>query len=118
MSIFKDKISEFTVSETNISSDCIFTGNIITKGSIKIEGSIEGNITEAKEVFISKTAKVNGDISCDRCIVYGTVKGNVFVKDIVEIMSTGIINGDITTSKIMIEEGGVINGKVETKHVK
>lgn len=118
MAIFKDKISEFTVSETNISSDCIFTGNIITKGSIKIEGSIDGSITEAKEVFIGKTAKVNGDISCEKCIVYGTVKGNIFVKDIVEVMSSGVIEGDITASRIIVEEGGVLNGKVETKYVK
>ncbi|MEF3279713.1 MAG: polymer-forming cytoskeletal protein [Elusimicrobiota bacterium] len=115
MALIKEKLSEFTASETIISSDCVFTGNIITKGSIKIEGSVEGNISEAKEVFIGKTARVNGDVSSEKCIIYGNLKGNIFVKEIVEIMSSASVEGGITASRIMIEEGANINGKVEMK---
>jgi cytoskeletal protein CcmA (bactofilin family) len=115
---FKEKISELTTSESIISSDCIFTGNLITKVSIKIDGTVEGSINEAKEVFIGKTAKINGDVSSERCIVYGSISGNVFSKDFVEVMSTGSIDGDITTEKIMVEEGACINGMVKVKNQK
>ncbi|NLH39510.1 MAG: polymer-forming cytoskeletal protein [Elusimicrobia bacterium] len=113
---FKEKISELTASESIISPDCIFTGNLITKGSIKIEGIVNGSISEAKEVFVSKTAKITGDISSEKCIVYGAIKGNILSKNFVEIMSTASIIGDITTQKIMVEEGAGINGMVRVKN--
>lgn len=113
MSVFKGKISDLTTTESVISQDCIFAGNINTKGSLKIEGVVEGNINGAKEVFIAKTAKVNGDVVCERCIVYGSVNGNITASESVEIMSIGSVCGDIKTPRIMIEDGGFFVGKME-----
>ncbi len=118
MGILKEKVSELQTSQSIITQDCIVSGNITTKGSIKIEGSLEGNINEAKEVFISKTGMINGDISCSNCIIYGIVKGNITAKDIIEIMSSASVEGDLTTSRIMIEEGAKFNGKINTNSKK
>lgn len=115
MAIIKDKIKEFNSSETIIVQDCIFTGNITTKGILRIEGTVEGNINEAKEIFITKTARINGDISAEKAIIYGKITGNIFVNGSTEIMSTAEIEGDISTSKIMIEEGAKVNGKINMK---
>ncbi|MCX7905372.1 MAG: polymer-forming cytoskeletal protein [Elusimicrobiales bacterium] len=118
MSVFKDKISELTVSESVITEDCTFIGNINTKGSIKVEGVVEGNITSSKEVFVTKTARVNGDIVCGRCVVYGNINGNIIASNSVEIMSIGCVNGDIRTSRIMIEDGAYICGNIDMKKEK
>lgn len=115
MSSLKGKISELTSTESIISEDCVFSGNITTKGCIKIEGVVEGNINASKEVFVAKTARVNGDITCEKCVIYGSVNGNITAADIVEIMSIGCVCGDIKTSRISIEDGGFLSGKVDMK---
>ncbi|HOJ86297.1 MAG: polymer-forming cytoskeletal protein [Elusimicrobiales bacterium] len=118
MALIKEKISELTSSESVISADCIFTGNIVTKGSIKIEGTVDGSVSEAKEVFISKTAKITGDISGEKCVIYGNVKGNILASDMVEIMSSASVEGDVTALRIMIEEGANFNGKITMRSKK
>jgi len=115
MALIREKISELTSTESVISEDCIFTGNIVTKGSIKIEGTVDGSISEAKEVFISKTSKITGDISSEKCVIYGNVKGNILVNDMVEVMSSASIEGNITAPRIMIEEGAFFNGEINMK---
>lgn len=118
MSGLKGKISELTSTESVISEDCIFSGNINTKGCLKVEGVVEGNINASKEVFVAKTAKINGDITCEKCIIYGTINGNVTASEVVEVMSIGSVCGDITTSRIIVEEGGFISGKLNMKKEK
>ncbi|MCX7642097.1 MAG: polymer-forming cytoskeletal protein [Elusimicrobiales bacterium] len=118
MSSLKGKISELTATESIIAEDCVFSGNINTRGSLKIEGMVDGNITCSKEVFVAKTARINGDIVCEKCIIYGSINGNLTASDSVEIMSIGSVNGDIKTSRIMIEDGGYFCGKLEMKKEK
>ncbi|MGC8867406.1 MAG: bactofilin family protein [Elusimicrobiales bacterium] len=114
----KQKILELTSTESIIAQDCVFTGNISTRGSLKVEGIVEGNINSSKDVFIAKTARVNGDIICERCSIYGSINGNITANDIVEIMSIGSVCGDVKTSRIMVEEGGFVSGKIEMKREK
>jgi cytoskeletal protein CcmA (bactofilin family) len=115
MALIKTKLAEITSTESIIAEDCIFTGNIVTKGSLRVDGVVDGNISEAKDVFVSKTGKVNGDISSEKCVVYGNVKGNIVVKEKLEIMSSSTIEGDITSPKILVEEGAIFNGNINMK---
>jgi len=115
MAILKEKLADITSTESVIAEDCVFTGNISTKGSLRIDGVVDGNITEAKDVFVSKIGKVNGDVSCQNCVVYGNVRGNIVSKEKVEIMSSASVEGDVTSSKILIEEGAIFNGNITMK---
>ncbi len=114
----KEKITELTSTQSIVAEDCVFSGNINTQGSLKVEGVVEGNINTSRDIFIAKTARVNGDIVCERCTVYGSVNGNITAADCVEIMSIGYVCGDIKTSRIMVEDGGFISGKIEMKKEK
>jgi len=115
MALFKDKLADITSTESVIAEDCVFTGNISTKGSIRIDGIVDGNISEAKDVFISKTGKINGDISSEKCIIYGNVDGNIVVKDKIEIMASATVEGNIISPKVLIEEGAFFNGNITMK---
>lgn len=77
MAIFKDKIVELNVSETYIAQDVLVKGDISLKGSIRVDGTLIGNISEAKSVSIGKSSKVNGNISCEKCDVYGQINGSI-----------------------------------------
>ena len=120
MALFKDKIVELNVSETYLSPDVTVKGDITVKGPIRIDGCVNGNIGEAKFIHIGKTAKISGNISCEKCKIEGEVRGNVYALESAHISETGALNGDLKAAAINIEQGARFNGKclMETPVVK
>jgi len=57
---------------------------------------------------VGPSAKVTADIIAREVVVYGNVKGNLRAKDRIEIKKDGSVNGDLTTSRIMIEDGALL----------
>jgi len=96
--------------ESLIGADSTFRGNIETKGTIRIDGTIEGNI-EADWVILGEKSHVKGDITARGVVVGGKVEGNMTVKEICEIRNKGSISGELITLKLVIAEGGIFDGK-------
>ncbi len=92
-----------------ISADSSFQGTLDIKASVRIEGTLEGAIDNARTVIIAPGGKVKGDVSADKVIIAGFIKGNTCA-DHVEILSEANIEGDVSTKRIIIEEGAVVNG--------
>jgi cytoskeletal protein CcmA (bactofilin family) len=100
--------------ESFIGLNSDFRGDLNIKGELRIDGFING-LVKADSVVLGEKATVKGDITAKKIIVEGKVEGNLKAKEIVEIKSTGKVLGEIFTNKLSIMEGGVLNGKVETK---
>lgn len=96
--------------DTIIGSEAYFQGTLTAKGSLRVDGRIDGSIVDAKTVTIGKTGKVKGDISCEICYTRGEVRGNVVALDHVEVLSGSRLDGDIRAPRIMLEEGAIFNG--------
>ena len=102
------KNSEKLESFVGMNSD--FTGDISTKGTLRIDGTMTGNV-RADWVIIGEKASLKGDVGARGIIVGGRIEGNLRSKEIVEIKPKGQVYGDISTSKLTILEGGVFEGK-------
>jgi cytoskeletal protein CcmA (bactofilin family) len=100
----KEKLESF------IGNNSHFTGDVNTKGTLRIDGSMEGNVN-ADWVILGEKATLKGGISARGIIVGGKVEGNLKAKEIVEIKSKGTVSGDVVTNKLSIVEGAVFNGK-------
>jgi cytoskeletal protein CcmA (bactofilin family) len=96
--------------ESLIGADSSFKGDIRTKGTIRIDGSVEGNI-EADWVILGEKSHVSGDIAARGVVVGGKVRGNVTVKEICEIRNKGEVVGELMTAKLIIAEGGIFEGR-------
>ena len=96
--------------ESFVGANSNFKGDIDTKGTLRIDGSMEGKVS-ADWVILGEKASVKGDISARGIVVGGKVEGNMHAKEIVEIKAKGQVTGDISTSKLMIFEGGVFDGR-------
>ena len=96
--------------DTIIGSEAYFQGTLTAKGSLKIDGRIDGSLVDAKTVTIGKTGKIKGDISCEVCYVCGEVKGNVTALNHIEAMPGSRIEGDLRAPKIILESGAIFNG--------
>lgn len=96
--------------DTVIGAEAYFQGTITAKGSLRVDGRVDGSIVDAKTVTIGKSGKVKGDISCEVCNVRGEVKGNIVALEQVEALSGSRVDGDIRAPRLMLEEGAVFNG--------
>ena len=95
-----------------IASDLTVIGELRTDGVVKIDGVVEGDIKAAHQVLISKEGAVKGDIQTREAIVGGKVTGCIYAEERVEIQSSAVVHGDITTKRILVHEGGEVNGNI------
>jgi len=96
--------------ESFIGQNSHFKGDIETKGTLRVDGTLDGNV-KADWVILGEKAQLKGDITARGVIVGGKIEGNVKAKELVEIKSKGVVNGDIDAGKLSIAEGAVFNGK-------
>jgi cytoskeletal protein CcmA (bactofilin family) len=96
--------------ESLIGANSIFKGNIETKGTLRVDGSMEGNAS-ADWVILGEKASIKGDITARGIVVGGRIEGNLRAKEIVEIKSKGQVFGDVSSVKLTIIEGGIFEGR-------
>lgn len=90
-------------------------GDIDTLGSLRIDGVLNGTIRRSDTVVLGVGATMNGDVHAREVIVGGALTGNVHATERVELQPTAIVNGDVTTQVVLVQEGGVINGRIEMR---
>ena len=96
-----------------LDSQLTVSGDINTAGSLRIDGRLLGNIGTADTVVLGVGATMVGDVNAREVIVGGSLTGHVRATERVELQPTAIVTGDITTQVVLVQEGGVINGRVE-----
>ena len=95
-----------------IAADLKVVGALSTQGVVKVDGLVEGNIQAERQVLVSKGGEVKGDIQSNEVIVGGRVEGCVRATGRVEVQATATVDGDILTKRILVHEGGEVNGNL------
>jgi cytoskeletal protein CcmA (bactofilin family) len=80
------------------------------KGTIRIDGTVEGTL-EADWIILGESGHLKGDITTRGVIIGGKVEGRINADESIEIKPKGHIIGDVTTSKLIISEGGILEGQ-------
>lgn len=97
--------------QTLIGSDCVLKGTIEGAQTIKIDGRIEGDIIWKDDVILEEGSICTGNIICANASISGRLNGNVTCSNTLNINCTGHIEGDISSSKLIVQDGGVFEGK-------
>ncbi|MEO8337894.1 MAG: polymer-forming cytoskeletal protein [bacterium] len=96
-----------------LDSQLTVEGDIDTDGSLRIDGRLNGNIRRADTVVLGAGASMNGDVHAREVIVGGTLTGTVTASERVELQPTAVVTGDIVAQLVLVQEGGVVNGRVQ-----
>ena len=88
-------------------------GDVISEGSVRIDGKLSGSIKSKGDVIISDNAVVNADIDASYCEISGQVTGKVHSETQLKIFKSGSLKGDITVSSFTIDEGGIFQGNCD-----
>jgi cytoskeletal protein CcmA (bactofilin family) len=95
---------------TLVGEEAYFHGVLAAKGSLRVEGAVEGDITDAVSVEIGKKGKVKGNIAAESVSVAGVVEGDIVCSRAVEVLAGGRLAGNIRTPSLRIEEGALFDG--------
>lgn len=99
---------------TIVGRDASFQGTIEFKGSIRIDGRVEGRInSDGGTVIVGEQASVKADINVGVAIIRGDVEGKITARDRIEVYPPGRIEGDIFAPIISIDTGVIFNGNCE-----
>jgi cytoskeletal protein CcmA (bactofilin family) len=88
------------------------TGELTSDGVIKVEGMVVGTVRAERQVLVAKGGTIIGDIFTRDAVIAGEVQGAILADERVEVQSSSVVQGDITTIRIIIHEGGEVNGHV------
>jgi cytoskeletal protein CcmA (bactofilin family) len=93
-----------------ISNGTDITGDIISNGDIRIDGTLKGSLNTKGKVVIGTTGKISGEVFCKNSEVSGIVEGKITVGQLLNLKASSKILGDIATSKLSIEPGAKFSG--------
>jgi cytoskeletal protein CcmA (bactofilin family) len=92
-----------------IAINATINGSLESSGDIAIDGKINGDVNCAL-LTVGTNGLVSGNVSAQTATIRGKVLGNVTARTIL-LAGTGSIEGDLTHSVLIIEEGGVFEGR-------
>jgi cytoskeletal protein CcmA (bactofilin family) len=87
-------------------------GTLKVAGTLRIQGTLTGSI-EATTVQIDEGAQVKADITADEVVIGGEYNGKLVCRQRLEIRSTGVVVGQVQTFRLMLHEGGSIDGELK-----
>lgn len=88
-------------------------GDCDVDGSIRIEGTVQGNVRAGKSVVVGKDGVVEGDISTQDAVIAGRIRGSLRAESRLEVQATSRIEGEVMAARIQLEEGAHLNGTVQ-----
>ncbi|MFC5282266.1 bactofilin family protein [Pedobacter alpinus] len=89
-------------------------GDLNTKGDIRIDGKITGDVNSKAKVVIGATGEVIGNIFSESAEISGNVKGDVNTTEILFLKATANLVGDILSNKLVVENGANLSGHCQT----
>ena len=106
-------------SDSNISNDLTIIGDVSSKGSVTLDGTIEGNIY-CTSLIVTANGRINGGIVANQEVtVQGQVSGTIRGRRVM-LQSSAKVEGDIFHQGIGIEMGTRYDGTLrwtEDEHV-
>ncbi|MEY4843505.1 MAG: hypothetical protein RLZZ564_455 [Pseudomonadota bacterium] len=114
---FNKKNNKARTIDTLIDKDISVRGNVTYSGGIRVDGSIQGNLTElpgtAGTLIMGNKSRIKGNVSAHTAIIGGDVTGNIICAEYLELHANAKIMGDIEYKVIEIHAGAKVYGRLK-----
>ncbi len=95
-----------------VGSGMTIEGDCETDGSLRIEGTIRGDVRAGRSVVIGKDGLLEGSIYTQDAVIAGRVLGAVYAESHLELQATSQISGEIQARRMRVEDGAALQGQV------
>ncbi len=96
---------------TIISNGVKIEGKVASTGSIRVDGTLHGDLNAKGNVTVGEQGKIKGEIIADIITLGGNVVGTVNAKEKLVLEAKCVLKGDIITKVLVIEAGAKFDGK-------
>jgi cytoskeletal protein CcmA (bactofilin family) len=98
-----------------VGKSVIFIGSLISSEDMTIDGHVEGSIEVLDQALtIGPDADIRADIMARVVTIHGTVTGSIRAGAKVDVCATACINGDLVAPSIVIADGAIVCGRLDT----
>ena len=100
---------------TEIGSSIVIRGELTAREDIVISGRVEGTIhSEEHLITVKPGADVEADTLAREIVVSGKLSGAISAKARISLEGSADVDGELSAPAIMIADGAVFHGSVET----
>ena len=99
-------------SETIIAQGVKVEGDFKSNGDIAIDGELKGSLATVASLHVGESAVIHAEVSAKNAVIAGTIVGNLHVEDGLQLHASSNVTGDIVTSRLLIAEAAVVNGRI------
>ena len=96
---------------TIIGPGAVFDGNLTAPETIRLDGTINGNLSCEKNLILGPEGQIKGNITAQNVVISGKVEGDIVVRGKLELFSTGRVSGNITARSLVIDEDAYFDGR-------
>jgi cytoskeletal protein CcmA (bactofilin family) len=91
-------------------------GEITGSEDLTVDGQVDGRIDLPNHVLtVGPNATICADITAKSVLIFGTVLGSVTAKEKIEIRRSGSVEGNVACARLVVQDGAILGGKVETR---
>ena len=114
-SVSQPRRSEAEVRKLIVGREITLSGEITSCDKLIVEGSVEANLTNCRDVEIAESGLFKGSASIEDAEIRGRFEGNLVVRKRLLIKASGRVSGTIRYGQIEIECGGQISGDIQAQ---
>lgn len=96
---------------TIVASGTEIKGNIESKGDIRVDGTLHGNLTTSSKVLVGPSGKIYGDVVSQQADVLGQITGTIKVTELLYLKGSCQINGNIYAGQLQVDATASFNGE-------
>jgi len=96
---------------TIIAAGTELKGHITSKGDIRVDGTLSGNLSTSSKVIIGASGVVQGDVTAERAEILGKVTGNIRVSEMLILKGNSEIQGNVYTRQLQVAPTASFNGE-------
>lgn len=98
-----------------VGKDVEFKGIITYSGTVRIDGSLDGEIHTDGGLVVGPEAVLKAKVTAGTVVCHGTIHGDIQAKDQIVLCAPAVVQGSLTAPVLSMEEGVVFNGTLEMK---
>jgi cytoskeletal protein CcmA (bactofilin family) len=100
---------------TLIGKDTSFKGTLESKGSIRIDGKVEGQVDNKGDLIVGESGVVAADLKVRNITIAGRFEGSIEAGGRLELKRTAVAKGTFKANALHVEDGAVLDGSMEMK---
>ena len=89
------------------------SGEITSCDRLVVEGSVEANLQNCRDIDIAESGLFKGSASIDDAEIRGRFEGTLIARQRLHIQATGKVSGTVSYAQVEIDAGGQLSGNVE-----